>query len=1334
LTTKLPDHPNDVDLEQFILTQMPHFIATHYQRMLDAETLEERIRETLRTFELGLRALATILVGQYVIRDLDKVHSPELNELLLEKLRITDLNAWKEILFCTLQAYGGFPDLFFVSELYNFYWDTTYQPHRSRKDIEELFEKLVRLYNDTYSPHQITTQKSEAELAEMSRRALTLLHAVLEEFRFMRKYEVIKILEATRQGYLFERHTGLTIEHSARPLAASQELYPDHFYLLNKENDNTLALYPMVIFWKIQEMILGLYERLSSKKRVEYLLPLPYHREPHDDSDLFHDFIRQIIMPIDRAQEERRGIFSLSWPSLQKITHTITNQQTNTIREKYDPSLYQPRDATRHTFDDFLASNKTCFVLIGQSGVGKSNFVLALLDEFWQNRPEVCILAYNGATLESTQPLLQTLNTDLGKRFSGLKEANVLAEMARIPEISSGQGTLLVIIDAINENAQASDLLRQVDRLVRENEFPWLKIVLTSRPEAWRTMMRSPGMRLAEHKYYRARLQEQIGVELTQFADQAEGTRSLPTKQPPRYLTEQESPWVEMKPFTHNELQQAYERYQRRFNLKTPYEELTPTVRHALRDPLTLRLVAEINEGGEIPQTITITDITKEYVDYLVEKTSESLNREDIIFLERRLAPIMFGDDRVTNSINHEQLEEQGDELLALIHNEGYMTTGRRINQSYFNLVDAGILVKEEGGLDYKISFRYERFYDYFAGRYLFKMYKDDPDQIAFCESWVGRLNDAPFLWGALRNLLIGLLEEKKFELIEVLGNTTNVLQGELIVSVLREYYPRYQNGLKPILWRWLASQAEASQSPRITASVAIACLLEDVLARILAHHSEQVRFLVVQDIHELWQKDAALTTRLLHTLPPQISLLRVKRTRGIFTTLLYASVLLASRDYSGVGADTRTIEVVRAVWKPVLEKLFLVSRIGFMENGLKRLRRGLVYFFVDMVIRLIRNIEREGLTFNFKDVEAFFPASQRQKEVLERLTPHIDAAIGQAPAPVEAFTTYIEELDRQGDHNSVLVYAALLGFIAHYTKAPLRTAQAIDKLLDQLKKLNPPTKDPAQPAASLWYDIASYPFNFSPLSYLDMPREVAASLLKVFMKATWTCEFRYRGRFRLECGDAIRFNFLENLLFGYALGIPEAGRLALTAMVRFEIKQNDHEQLRWGPYGLAIAMERYKLPDAGVEALYDFIQLLRETSYLDRLAEEAQDAFWQAMADDLIKYTSTYQDRLLELLEKFEEHELPEAFKLRIRSAGRKDNITLNTGEAIAWALRDALADKNPFLRDSMKWLFCTATKVDSISELVVELIVYLVSLIYDGELFDQKDDPCQESLASKA
>ena len=68
----------------------------------------------------------------------------------------------------------------------------------------------------------------------------------------------------------------------------------------------------------------------------------------------------------------------------------------------------------KQAFDDFLQSDKTCFLLLGQSGVGKSNFVMSLLDEY-QKRRDLCLLVYNTAQLSHERSLVQTITEEFGK-------------------------------------------------------------------------------------------------------------------------------------------------------------------------------------------------------------------------------------------------------------------------------------------------------------------------------------------------------------------------------------------------------------------------------------------------------------------------------------------------------------------------------------------------------------------------------------------------------------------------------------------------------------------------------------------------------------------------------------------------------------------------------------------------------------------------------------------------------------------------------------------------------------------------------------------------------
>jgi hypothetical protein len=585
-------------------------------------------------------------------------------------------------------------------------------------------------------------------------------------------------------------------------------------------------------------------------------------------------------------------------------------------------------------------------------------------------------------------------------------------------------------------------------------------------------------------------------------------------------------------------------------------------------------------------------------------------------------------------------------------------------------------------------------------------------------ERWVAHLNEAPFLWGALRHLLVTLLKGGEYALIEELGYTTDVFQCQLVVSVLTEYYQEHEAALHSMLVKWLESKGD-TLAVRITASVAMACEIEDILERMLVHPVETVRFYVVQDIHRLWKKNPELTARLLHKLPERINLLRIWYSLGILSTLLRASLLLVTRDYASVGGETEAIRVVQEVWSPIIERFLLVSEVDFIEEGMKRLRRGVIRVVIGQIMRLIRNIERESFTFSFRDLEVFFPASERQRQILKRLIPHIDAAIGQAPESVEELTAYIEELARNGDDNFAIVWTALAGQIAHIHHDPLRTAEALGRLLEDLEELYPPTTDVENPTASPWYVQATVPFLHLP--YVEMERELAKQILDIFAKATRTREFRYRNRWRFSCGDICRLNNLEANLFGYALGIPEAGREVLESMVCFDIEQQDHEQIRWSAYSIAIGMERYKLPSAGVQALYDLIQLLRREGYLDQLDEEGRPRFWRTAADDLVKYGGQYREQWTTLVEMFGEGELPSEFRVRILNPSQEYNIDLNMGEAVAFALAYGLQDENPFLRDLIKWTFYRGLEVDSLADLLLELVMRLLDLIYVGRRFSE-------------
>src|SRR4051812_26873499 len=98
---------SDASADDFILQNMPYFIAVNYQRLLATQTARERVDLIIHLYHLGIRALTIGLVSQYLIRDRDSVSDPYLNELLQHQFPHMTLDIWNLLLFATLKAYEG---------------------------------------------------------------------------------------------------------------------------------------------------------------------------------------------------------------------------------------------------------------------------------------------------------------------------------------------------------------------------------------------------------------------------------------------------------------------------------------------------------------------------------------------------------------------------------------------------------------------------------------------------------------------------------------------------------------------------------------------------------------------------------------------------------------------------------------------------------------------------------------------------------------------------------------------------------------------------------------------------------------------------------------------------------------------------------------------------------------------------------------------------------------------------------------------------------------------------------------------------------------------------
>ena len=988
---------------------------------------------------------------------------------------------------------------------------------------------------------------------------------------------------------------------------------------------------------------------------------------------------------------------SLTWKRLQAICSDITQHRIATVMGKYQANLYLQREKIYETFTTFLKSEKKCFILVGKSGVGKSNFLLSLLDEFQHiSNNQHAILMYDGANLSVEPSCTEVITSDVNERLNKAEQPikNIWHTLKRIHDIEAH--SVLLYIDAINENPQATELLRQINELIQK-PYPWLKVICSSRPETWNAVKR--GVRLAEKFYYREEGTEAIGVELKPFT-----------------YSEQ------IEPFSKQELPIVYAKYQKIFDIQTEYEDLRNEQRELLRDPLNLWLIAHIYQNRPIPSTLHATELIGQYVDALL--ASGRLTIQDRTLLETRIIPFMIQDDHYCNAINVADIHKIDRELYELIYQDDILDKERIPKYSFLNLLDTDILSRQMEGNERKIAFKYERFYDYFVGNALFEHYRNDADSSAFLERLVTDFQKNLFLWGALRQVFIHLFEEGCYTQIEQLGRTNNDFQANLLASVISENYQQYHHGLDPILLKWLEKEYMETRAPIIAANIALTCQIETLIEYILVHQNKEVRYIAIQNIHELWKANPDVTTNILLRLPHYVSIFIPRRSYNLLNTLLYVSIFLVLADYSNVGPETQTFSVVQRTWEPIIKKFLLVSQNKLFERGLKRVRRWLSKLVSTIGLNFLEGIQREGFPFFLEDVHNFFPANERNKQIIRYLSRHFDVCSGEVSETVEELGEYIAMLARNGENNSIIFWAAELALIAHIKNNPQRTIQVLDKLLSEIYALYPPTKIQNEPTAMVWTTL---PNIFMTFPYKQMTKEDVRPILLIQSRIINIIRERYLNRYRLENGTVKVVNRSGWVLYGYYFDMPEFGHELLREIVQCTFKQGDYILVGSVIPVLAIIAVRQDMPEPAIEAIFDYFRIILHPSYMERFDKHLQDKFWDMVISvfSQARVIEKYQPYILDLLERLEDV-LPESVLVQVRGHNRRDYMAFHIGEAAFRSWIRSLHDPNPMFRSFLKWLFYTVSEVKNLTEFVREVIIYWVDLLYPGEsVFSKKLPP---------
>lgn len=715
-----------------------------------------------------------------------------------------------------------------------------------------------------------------------------------------------------------------------------------------------------------------------------------------------HNWFQQVLTKPRPSSNSQSSVILPNWAVALDIAQGVSEQRAGELLARYqqEKPLYLQRETARKAFEDFLASDKTLFLLLGKAGVGKSFFFLSLTADNLIEK-KYCRVLYNAAKLDQSEAFQEVLLKDwcyqLRVLYPELAETNsptsfeeLLGWVARLG--GDEQCRLILFVDAVNENDKALDLLRQLNQLADiAAPYPWFKIVLSSRPEAWRTL--KGRVRLSDHRFYRLPGQPEVGVELEPF-----------------------SLGLELQIFGREELPQVYANYYQVYELQTKYEELSPELRLTLRDPLTLKLVASIYQRKLVPAKIQPGQLYQQYAEQLI--SDGRLREVDLAFLEKELMPLIIKEGHYTKAITIQQVQAtntaMGKPLYELILLDELQTDGRWTNQAYRNLVDSEILVRRGTTLDYEIGFKYERFYDYYAGKQLYKLAQTTIDKPKFYRNLIEQIRQKPFLWGTVKNALVNEVEqtevsllwelsaiEEQEQIVKQLSVQVLVSLGELNLSQsgifltnllklagLGQVYNRPKLvSRKHFKETVSSSDKQARRAREVAIEVAGELGLSELLKLLILDTQIEVRQLAVRATYYMWQQHPQASFEVLEYVAHKV---RLKP--GLDPAVLDAFINLVGVFFSKHSQNPAVTGRLREICQLVIANNLLSPEnsrlwskwIAFLK------RKALVELGSRLLVKWMSVLPAYNV-YNMTDVAAIFSCTHEEKELFRRIVAYID-------------------------------------------------------------------------------------------------------------------------------------------------------------------------------------------------------------------------------------------------------------------------------------------------------------------------------------------------------
>ena len=618
--------------------------------------------------------------------------------------------------------------------------------------------------------------------------------------------------------------------------------------------------------------------------------------------------------------------------------------------------VYVQRDAAERELDRFLEGSANTLILLGDSGVGKTNllcrFALDLVDKGHG------VLAYDCSALADTD-VESEISRDLGiPQRDGLDAAleSIDAEAAR----ASRQVVLL--FDSVgdfrgSENNGVQVLLRRINALAGR-VGGHTRIVMSWNAAMWKRMERLTPMRLDSERYFRS---------------------------------SDDEPFVRLESFTVSEFEAAYPQYQKFFDLSCELDALSDAVRDRLREPVLLRITAEAYRGVEralFPVNLGLGVYRRFFEDRV------RLPRE--VWLVDKLAEQML--TRQTSSLAVTELandNELGPEILS-----------EDPTSTYSRLLDRSVLQELRGDLrtGIMIKFSHSRVAAYALARNALKRSKDVAET---ARSLVAAGAQFALAWDVAKTMLLVSVDQTAFL---ALAESRDIEHRELVAEALVELYADDPKTASQLLQRLLDEKSEEARRTALKAAYNIGPQTRDLFLRaaidgdpalrdslkntlylIWRNESPAGRRSVTDTLYLIWRTAPGFTHELLNSLLGEIGLMNIAKLPAILEFVLDLSITI----YINHCEEQQVIEQTAAVLRDLaIERLHLnLINTGILGPGFEKL----VFRAVSGVFS--RQILNWMLFGDVAPIETFFELPKERRASLARIADVLDPASDLATA-----------------------------------------------------------------------------------------------------------------------------------------------------------------------------------------------------------------------------------------------------------------------------------------------------------------------------------------------